>query len=324
MSRLHVAWLKGWTAELDQAQKVLPELDCCPADLYRELAVRSIGASAGRLAWITDGDGPVAIILLRRVNRLAWEPALQWLVPGSSFPVRRGMTGQALAALGVPVNMGWWRMSSPLPPATPLRNIVSVPTYRLDLTGDYEAHWRSTHILSKVRRMRRRFEALACDVDRPGAAEWVIANWSMRWNGTDRAEAAIRDRILVAQALEARGEHHTIGLYDGDRMVAGSTVFVQGKDIVAGVYYTLPHYHQRGIDARLIDQSFSFAAGLGYSRFDIGGGLAYKAKWAPEEGSRETFTVAPQLFWHARRTGSAMRNLLRPNWIGLRLSRQQQ
>lgn len=309
MSRLKVTWFRQWHAELDAALACLPEPEACPHDLTRTL-MQTPGPAEKRTALVTEDGRPLAVIGLRRRTRLTWEPAAQWLIPGVPFPVRPGATIAALRALNIAIPVAWWRMTEPVPEAPCIRRFETQPVYRLALAGDREAFWRQTHYLRHIKNIRNRCAAFTWALDPPGAARWVITHWSQRWRDGADADPAVEDRILIAEALEARGLHHTVCLYDGEKLIAGSTNFVHRGDLVAGVIHGDPDYRNHGIGVRLIDQTFAFAAGEGLAGFDLGAGHDYKKKWAPEDGSRGTFVLAPEPIWRMQRAISTLRRLM--------------
>lgn len=309
MACLDVSWFSRWSSELDAALDCLPDLEMCSRDLYRALT-ETPDRREKRIALVTEHGSPFAVIALRRQTRLTWAPSLQWLVPGPSFPVRPGKSVAALSALGRSIPVAWWRMDEPLPSIPGIRSLTTEPVFRMRLPCDREAFWRQTRYLRRIRNIRNRCSAFAWAINPPGGARWVIANWAAKWRVDGGLDGVVRDRIMVAEALEARGQHHTIALFDGDRMIAGSTNFAHRGELVAGTLYGDPAYRDHHVGVRTIDQTFSFAAERGFAAIDIGRGNTYKHQWAPEDGSLSTFVVAPGRLWRLQRIVALIRRSL--------------
>ncbi|MBE0699482.1 MAG: GNAT family N-acetyltransferase [Anaerolineaceae bacterium] len=246
-----------------------------------------------RIALVTDRGEPVAVIGLRP-RGYHWEPLTQWLLPGGLFVARPGYSMRALKRLGLDIWAAWWRMPAPPEESSTVRWVQSTPTYRMDLSQDYESFWRSTGIYKTIRKVRNRCSEFTFEVNHPGAAEWTIRNWETRWRADPNQETPqLHDRLYIARILEYHCQHFSFSLHDQGDMIAGATVFVQKDTLVAGVNYRKPEYDWHGVNERLIELVFSWATAAGYKTFDIGGGHEYKQKWAPQAGERWYINTCP-------------------------------
>jgi len=294
--RLRANWFAHWHPDLDAALGLLPATSLCPHDLYRELCTAR-GPLRKRIAMVTERDLPVAVIGLRRDPK-RWAPVTTWMIPGAVFPVEDRDLVRALVALGpmdAPLYVGWWRRGTP-PPASYRLNVEAVPTFRLDCTGDYEAYWCQSGLMSDVKRARKRCARLSLEFNRPGAAEWTIKNWGRKWAQDGTKELAeTGDKLIVARYWEARGRHITASLLDGDKLIASDTSLVHQGDVVGLTHYREPGYEKLGAGNRLLDAVTQWAAAGGLRKHDFGGGFAYKSRWAPEDGVRWHFTLNPGL-----------------------------
>jgi hypothetical protein len=110
----------------------------------------------------------------------------------------------------------------------------------------------------------------------------------------------LADRILVARYLEQQGRFFTFGLHDQGNLIAATTVMIHRNDIIASVNYRKPEYDWYGVGDRLMDLVFTWAAQSGYNQLDIGGGQAYKIKWAPQAGERWLLNICPDPLYSAK------------------------
>lgn len=305
-----VSWHDRWSAQLDEALAALPERECMPHDLYRRLLSRNDGR---RIALVTRHGDPVMLAGLRRRSRYVWDPIANWHAPGHVFPAHPDHASTALASLSLEIPLAWWRTGMAPPSGPGVRSVETSPTYRMPLDRDPEPFWRETGYLRTIRNMRNRCKAFTVEIDHPGAAAWVIQNWSVKWSGegTDADKVALRDRIEIAEELERRGRHVTISMFDNGRMVGGSSNFIHQGELVAGVIYHEPEYRAQGLGVRLIDLAFELGKERGLRTFDLGGKADYKKKWAPEDGTRSSVVVAPLSVYYMRQAASAVRGLLR-------------
>lgn len=287
--RLRVRWFTRWNADLEHALLALPEMEACPRDLYRLLLSRPGRA----IALVTQSDAPMALVGLRQRSLVAYQPVTHWILPGTPFPALPGMALRALDALNVRVKLAWWRMdAAPFPPTA--HAVYRAPVHRIRTSEDFEAYWRSSGLLRSVKHSRRRCAAYRWALNPPGGAAWVIRNWSRRWRGEDPGrEGVLRDRILIAEALERANRHFTEVLYDGSEIIGGITHIVHRDASVAGVMHYLPERRGDGVGTRLMEMLFHRARESGRAWIDVGGGHDYKAQWAPVRGEKAEIAVSP-------------------------------
>lgn len=301
-----VTWFDAWCEELDEALASLPERQCMPHALYRSV-MQAQDADATRIAMVTRDGVPVLIAGLHRCSQYVWEPICNWHAPGPVFPSQDGYLIEGLKALRLEIPLAWWRMGTP-PSQRGIRSIETSDTYRLDLSTDPQEHWRKTDYLRTIRNIRNRCKGFTYEINRPGAAEWVVRNWSRKW-GLNEDHAGIEDRVRVAEWLEAHGLHLTVTLHDGSDIVGGSSNFIHGGELVAGVIYHEERYRSKGAGVRLIDLAFEVAMQRNLRAFDLGGKADYKRKWAPASGTRSSLIVAPRYLYYGRRAVGLARNL---------------
>lgn len=291
-SSLKTHWFDHWHPDLDGALAVLPEMETCPNELYRLIGDPEDSLVPKRIALLTDGDQPMAVIALRRELR-RWTPVTTWVVPGALFPIDDGNILRALRALrplDAPLFMSWWRQSV-APPYSLRMTLAALPTYQLELTSDYEALWQETGLMSDIRKARKRCVRFNLEINAPGAAEWTIRSWGQKWATAGLAEQPeMRDKLIVARYWEQRGRHVCLSLRDGDQFIAGDTSFVHGRDLVGLNHYRDEGYGRCGLGNRLLDAATSFAAERDFRYHDFGGGYEYKKQWARQIGTRWQFT----------------------------------
>ena len=307
---LRVDWYDVWHPDLTAALADLPPMGDYSHGLFTALAENQQHAHS-RFALVSEHDAPVAVVGLRE-HGFHWELITQWILPGALFPVQPGHELVALAALGLDVDVAWWRMGT-LPPAHPWRRDMTVtPTFGAELTGDFEQHWRATGLFKSVRKARNACSDFTFSVNAPGAAAWTIRQWADKWmddSAVTRQE--VSDRILVADHLTAQGRHFALQLHDGAVPVAGATLFAHGDVAVAGVIYRDPAYDWHGVGTRIIDLCFEWARDAGFSFIDMGGGHAYKEKWGPPWSERRQFHICPPHLYAAKHAFQTVRTHIR-------------
>ena len=297
---LHVVWFKDWHAAIEEALKSLPESDNCPHELLKKL-MEVPGTTPKRTALVTENGVPKAVAVLRQRGH-HWEPVTTWIVPGIVAPSLQGDLIPALEALGFNINVAWWRMSTSLPRSRLMRSSECTPTYRIDFSNDFEDYWRQNGYFKTIRGKRNRCQKLTLKINAPGAAEWTIRNWEIKWREQPTIiNPELFDRIAAAQYLENLGFHFTISLFDKDKIVGGATLTKHQNDLVAGVIYREPEYEWHGVGVRLIDLSISFAHENGFDGIDLGGGHEYKRHWAPMAGQHWLFNICPGYIYQGRR-----------------------
>ncbi len=289
----HVQWFDKWNVQLDEALQNLPEMGQYSHELFR-LVARNQTLNRKRIALVTDKGIPAAVVALRQ-RGIFWEPVTQWLLPGSIFPVREDSLMPSLIALGVEVEIAWWRMNASPPNHLWIRaNLLPTPTYRMPLSMDFEGYWRKSGQFKDVRSARNRCLGFTFEVNSPGAAEWIIKNSTEKWASSENTYIEdLSDRLIVADYLAKHGQFHSLLLLNGGIPVAGNTFIVHGRDLVSGVVYRNPEYDKFSAGTRIWELSFEWAAKNNYVKLDMGGGFDYKKRWAPQEGERFKFRICP-------------------------------
>lgn len=293
VDRAHkVRWFSEWNARIDDAVSALPALDLCPPELLRELY--EVCSVPKRLALVEVAGEPVAVVPLKNAWG-RWSPVTTWVLPGTLFPSDPECVLDALAAVNAPVFIGWWRQKAPPPEHSAIAELRAVPAHRLACIDEDETYWRETGLLAKIRRARRRCAELRVEVNRPGAAQWVLEHWSRRWapEGRDRVPDA-PEREAVARYWEPRGRHVSVSLVDGDEIAAAATMFVQERDAIGLCNYRRREYDKLLAGTRLFDAAHQWALSAGIESMDFGSDHDYKTDWAPEGGTKWTLTIDAQ------------------------------
>lgn len=302
---LRVHWWSAWHAELDAALETLPESPSCPRDLYR-LVSQTPSTAEKRTALVLRGSEPIAVACVRRRER-DWVPVTHYVIPGIIFPHKPGYLGAAVAALGLDLAIGWWRMEAPPPRIAGMRALERIPMFVAPLQTDWERHW-SKNQRKGVRRARRKCEAFRLRANDPGAAEWTLRRSAARWRADPtREDPALADRLAAARYLEGLGGHFTLTLVDGERPVAGNTLLPHGDTVVNQSTYRDPEYDRHDVGNALLDLTFRWSAERGYAALDLGGDYAdYKARWAPERGAKYSFSVCQTAPYYLKRAQTAV------------------
>ncbi|HEY6202667.1 MAG TPA: GNAT family N-acetyltransferase [Candidatus Limnocylindria bacterium] len=289
---MRVRWFDPWSSEVDAALLLLPEPESCPHDLLAEL-MQGPTRTRKRTAIITLRGEPVAVVGLRSRKHF-WEPVFSASVcPRAKMPARDGMLFPALAALGLDVWTGGWE-DAPEGSLPNVRSAFSLPMYKVDCGKGAEEHWRQSGNARAVEIGRNRTRGFTLEVDAPGATEWVIENWGRQWRHHPSQETiCVEDQLIAARYFQPRGLLHTFRLLDGGQPAAGYVGAVYRGEIVLVCGHREAEYERRSVGIRLFDLVIDWAAAAGYAKVDIGGGHAYKAKWAPEDGQRWYFNVCP-------------------------------
>jgi hypothetical protein len=259
-------------------------------------------------ALVMDRGEPVAVAAVRH-HKTHFEPITQWLTPGLIFPVKPGYLPRVLDFLGVDLWVGWWRLGAAPTGMKKLRSSAQTNTYRFDLSQDVEAYWRKTGHFKSVRLYRNRCKGYDLGINLPGAREWTIRNWAAKWHHTSESPMiGLNDRLLVSEYLENAGRYFTFTLSDNDEFIAGATISIHKDDMVAGVNFRNLDYDKHGVGNFIIEHTFLWGADAGYKIFDLGGGHAYKAHWAPEEGQHWLINVSPNYVYHLKQLVHRLKN----------------
>ena len=310
---LEVAWFDGWHHVLDNALHELPEMEHCPHELFR-LIMQNPSSTPKRIALVMKGDDPVAVIGLRKKGR-HWLPAIQGIIPECIAPARDGYLFPALGALGVDVRIS----GSAAKPPMPARNAVAVPEYSIDCQGDFEKYWRESGYMKTIRLARNRTKTFSFEVDRPGSAALVVANWAEQWRDhPDQQTITASDLAVAAEYPGSRW--HSFLLFDGDVPTAGLDCLVRGNDLAAIVMFRDKKYDWHCVGTRILDLAVQWAAEHGLARFEMGGWYTYKGKWAPQSGEHWDSRVSPlrqhlreQAMWKARAVPAKLRAIF--GWL---------
>lgn len=238
-----------------------------------------------------DGELGAVVSLRRRPD--FWEPVSAQCLPGTPMACRPELLGRVLRGLGVEIRIGsTYQDPADLGPTYS----YSYVRYGADLTGDYEKFWPSGH-----RRARKKTKGFVVRSDHPGDLEWTLDAWVEMWRDHPNGEtAAALDRKRLWSTMQHTGEIHTVMLADGDTPVAGYVLFCD--DGVAKFECTgrRMDYERFRVGTRALDACFEWAASAGYHTFDVGGGGAYKATWAPSYATSYAAVFQPRTIRAAR------------------------
>ncbi|MEX0749362.1 MAG: GNAT family N-acetyltransferase [Dehalococcoidia bacterium] len=290
---LKAHWFDRWECALDDALLALPEGETCSHDLFR-LLVNTPSPAQKRVALVTDGDDPVALIALRRRN-LHWDLITEGVVSAALPPCLPGREIEALSALGLFVWVNEWE--APVPASKRVHFVQYEAVYRVSTRIDLDAYWRERHHARDLRKARNRCARLgevSFEVDQPGAAEWTIDRWEETWADHPWSETVAAPDIRVAASyLMSRGQYHSFRLLIDGRPVAGMNASVRGKALVIANSGREPEFDKAGTGVRRDELFYRWCAQSPYERVDLGGGFEYKARWAETDGVRARFSVAP-------------------------------
>ena len=296
---LTVRWFDEWSPVLEKGLRELPESTECPRSMLAAL-MKNPSRARKCAALVTEGDRPVAVIVLRRIGAMRWDT-----VGGGGVAPRfvahalDGYLFPALSALGVNVHVPTQPQQ---PPGRWVQGMVAHPVFQIPLTSDFRSHWKATGHLNTVRRARKRTQGMIVELDGPGAPEWVIRGWAGYWR--TRATASEDDLVLASQHYKEMGRFHTIRLLDGREPVSGSTWLVLNEGVLLVSTFTQPEYRWHGAGTRSLETVFEWAADAGFKHLDMGVGHDYKSRWAPANGTRWSYDVRP---WHLQATASLVR-----------------
>jgi hypothetical protein len=253
----------------------------CSHELFRKLALNRTGV-AKRFALLTRRGEPIAVIGLRK--RLDdWFFLTDGVVPWCLFPATDGEHRAALAAVNTTVQC----LQRVDPSVYGFRTVIPFATYRADLTKDFEGYWRETGYHRTIMRARRRTSDLAVRVDVPSDFAWVVQSWMKRWRDDPEQQVTIGpDALLAGHELLESGRMHVVALADGDRPVAGMTLYVHENDVVEQTISWDQTLRKSWVGTRIRDAAFQWAATRGFQKYDLGGFSEYKAQWAPKDGQR--------------------------------------
>lgn len=307
-ANLKVRWFERWNPILDDALRVLPELETCPHELYR-LLLTSPARTPKRVALVTEDGRPVAVSGLRR-RKWFWEPIVDAVREiGEAMPALDGYLFPSLSALGLDIWTGGYE-SRP-PGDSPLRRVFPLPFFRISCKADFEQYWRQAGNIKGLKSARAKTRGYSLEVDAPGAAAWVIRNWELKWKDHPALETiAADDQILAAEYYQAHGQMHTLRLLRDGEPVAGHTFYVHRRSVVSTCTYRDARLEKQRVGTRLLDLAFHWAAESGYEQIDLGSGHAYKQLWAPEDGARWYANVCPIYIYLPKQAVRRVRRLM--------------
>lgn len=289
-----------WSADIEHAVRALPENSSCPTELYLSILQRTV-ESGGRVDVVERSGAPIAVVGSEHDGRLRWRNVTNWLIPGFVCASADDDVLPALARLRIELAVAWWRM--PLKPVSPaIREIRETATHRIAVS-EREQYWRSSKMWRTVAHARNKCSELSLSINQPGDAEWVIRSAAQKWSEPGSITA---NKLDVARALTENGGYASFTLRDGERLLAGSTMHIDGHTGVAGVLYRDDSIGNLPTGVRIIDAVFDYCADNSISEFDLGGGYAYKQRWAPESGSRYEIVLASYMHHQLRRATRAL------------------
>lgn len=292
---VRIVWKESWDGDLDAALDALPALEGCSHEHYRALMGET--GVPKRHAIALEGEIPSALISLRR-RKMFWEPVASQCLPGVIAPARdRPALARALNALGCEV-----RMSYGLGPEAyelGARLVYPYQVHEIDLTSDYEAHWREHKQwqLRAVKKARTKCADMAIRADADGDLGWILENWRQMWADDPQQEVlATADRLALWTALrDAPRENwcaHTIVLAHEGAPVAGMVLLARGDTVTFQCSAREEAYEKLGVGTRVMDAAIEWAAANGFARFELGSG-EYKHRWAPANGVRHGAVCRP-------------------------------
>ena len=296
LASIKVRWADAWGPEYDHALGALPEMPSCSHELFRKLALNPTGVEK-RFALLTRRGKPIAIIGLRK--RLDdWFFLTDGAIPWCLFPAIDGEHRAALAAINTTVHC----LQRVDPSVYGFRNVTPFAIYRADLKKDFERYWQETGYHRTIMRARRRTSHLRVRVDVPSDFGWVIQSWVERWRDDPEQQVTIGpDALLAGYELLELGRMHVVALADGDRPVAGMTLYVHENDVVEQTIAWDQSLSKLWVGIRIRDAALQWAASKGFRRYDLGGGSEYKGQWAPKDGQRYFAVFQPASLYFFRR-----------------------
>lgn len=290
-----VHWSDAWNVEMDAALETLPPLPDCPHDLYRELLKPT--RARKKHALVLEGGKPSALISLRHCAR-HWEPVIYQCMPFAIAPaIDRPALARALNALGMEVRVpaGLGDEVEELHPS----DRWSYTWHKIEVQGDYEAHWRAKKRQYTVRRARKETAHMQRRVNGAGDLEWIVEQWREQWKDDPGQEViAADDRLNFWGALAKRTDTtlklHTLMLADGERRVSGLVLTSKGDTAMIQCGGRDPEFEDAYSAAAVQIFAAEWAKAEGFTVLDIAGG-PYKRLWGPEGGERYGAVFRPRV-----------------------------
>ncbi len=315
---LRIKIYDDWQPELDDVLENLPEEDIFPHELFR-LLMKLPNPRRKQIILVTERGEPLALAGAR--NRWGnWEPVTRGIVPGVLFPVKEGCLSRVLPALGLHLDVQWYRWPEPPPMARWMRQVESFPTCGMRCSEDFEAHWRKSNLWRDIKRPRNRCRGFELKVNATNSIELIIKGWDQKWRGSQGGEQSqdITEQIVATEYLQKRGLYYSLSLLDRDEPVAGITFMIHRNEAVAHLTYRNPKYDWHGGLTRLWEMFFWWARDMGFDGISLGyirpmPHYDYKKRWAPERGQYIEFTDCPDIVRVADRV-SRLTGTVRRDW----------
>jgi hypothetical protein len=312
---LRIKIYDDWQPELDEVLESLPEQDIFPHELFR-LLMKLPNPGGNQIIRVTERGEPVALAGVK--NRCGrWQPVTDELIPGVLFPVKEGYLSRVLPALGLDLDVQWWRWPEPPPMARWTRPVESRPTCDMRCSEDFEAYWHKSNLLNNIKRIRNRCRGFELKINLANSTEWIIKSCDQKWRGAQGGGQSpfAREQIVAAEYLQKRGLNYSLLLLDGDEPVAGSTFTIHRNEALFHIPIRNPKYDRHGGMTRLLEMSFWWARDMGFDAISLGRSRdkSYKKRWAPERGQYMKFTVYPDIIRVADRL-SRLTGTVRRNW----------
>ena len=299
-----VDWFTSWEPVLDEALASLPALRGCDHDAIRLLCEES--ETPKRVALVMFEQNPVALIPLRR-RSAPWEVVTTGCLPWALFPATPGHAARAISTLGLVVLFQECEESiSDLSLSTSWVE----PRYRLDLSTDFQAYWKSSSLGKDLRRTRNRTRGLDVRVDEASDINWVVNEWAMRFQDDPHGwHLLATDRIRIFNYLAQQGKTLTVTLLHEGRPVAGQVALVNDDEVGYGAVARVVDHPIKSLGNRVNEEAVRIAADRGFRYFNFGVGHDYKHRWAPADGDAYGGTVLPPTIRYSRKAVRWLRGL---------------
>lgn len=297
---LEIIWQDDWTDTFDQALDSFAPPRGCTMEQYRTLLQPT--EYTKRHALVLENDTPVALISLRRRNRI-WEPVAYQALTGFIAPARDLPTlGRALRATGLDILIGGGLNEDVLQTGASFAHPYEV--VRVDLQSDYEAYWElnDRQHYKHVSSARKKCKRMHMVVNDKNDIEWIVNTWRDVWKDSPENETvAAPERINFWNSLPTTSDNpeeltvqvHT--LYDGDERAAGAIVTSIDGVQMGQCQVQLKKHRNRGAGTRILDLTLEHSAKAGFKYHDFGGGHGYKSLWGPMDGRRYYAGFRPKL-----------------------------
>ncbi len=310
---LRCHWFKGWNRALDDALQALPPMPGCPPDIFKELACHPAEVPK-RLGLVLKSGEPLAVLSLRRRKNF-WEPVTSMCIPGADLPAAPGALGDAFRACGLRVSIEELYVDPyPLHPTT----VHVWDVHLISLQEDYTEFWKRSKLWRNVAHSRNRTAHMELCVDNAADIDWTIDRWAEIWK-TDPEElwTTASDMKVAARWLNEQGLAIPITLRENGERVAGMYNIAMGPVLHAMVDARAVDRPTDHTGNRILDVSMEVARDRGFEKYDIGGLVEYKKRWAPAETTRSTVFFEPFLLRAPRsvklRSKAMWRRIARPS-----------